>query len=167
MLYADSIPTPDVPESRLQEDREHINNILARNGDNSERAAALRLSMGQTMHDHVGVYRNQKDLEEAQAIVANLKERFQYVSVDDKGKVFNTDLLFALEVGLMLDVAEAIVASALYRTESRGAHFRTDFPDRNDDDWLKHTLVYQSGKGARLETLPVTITQWQPARRTY
>ena len=67
----------------------------------------------------------------------------------------------------MLDVAEGIVASALYRTESRGAHFRTDYPDRNDDDWLKHTLVYQSGKEARLETLPVTITQWQPARRTY
>ena len=167
VLYADSISTPDVPESRLQEDREHISSILARNGNNGERAAALRLSMGQTMHDHVGVFRNQKDLEEAQAIVANLKERFQNVSVDDKGKVFNTDLLFALEIGLMLDVAEGIVASALYRTESRGAHFRTDYPDRNDDDWLKHTLVYQSGKGARLETLPVTITQWQPARRTY
>ena len=167
VLYADSISTPDVPESRLQEDREHISSILARNGNNSERAAALRLSMGQTMHNHVGVFRNQKDLEEAQSIVANLKERFQNVSVDDKGKVFNTDLLFALEIGLMLDVAEGIVASALYRTESRGAHFRTDYPDRNDDDWLKHTLVYQSGKGARLETLPVTITQWQPARRTY
>ena len=167
VLYADSISTPDMPESRLQEDREHISSILARNGNNGERAAALRLSMGQTMHNHVGVFRNQKDLEEAQSIVANLKERFQNVSVDDKGKVFNTDLLFALEIGLMLDVAEGIVASALYRTESRGAHFRTDYPDRNDDDWLKHTLVYQSGKGARLETLPVTITQWQPARRTY
>ena len=115
----------------------------------------------------MGVFREEAGLEKAQGIIATLKERYQNVSVDDKGKVFNTDVLFALEVGLMLDVAEAIVASALFRTESRGAHYRTDFPDRNDDDWLKHTLVFSDESGPRLETLPVTITQWQPARRTY
>ena len=167
VAYAQSIAEPEIPDARLQEDQEHINGILARDGDTGERAAALRLAMGQAMHRHVGVFRDQSGLEEAQAIVTNLKERYRNVGVDDKGKVFNTDLLFALEVGLMLDVAEAIVASALFRAESRGAHFRTDFPDRNDEDWLKHTLVFHTGKAPRLETLPVTITQWQPTKRTY
>ncbi len=167
VAYAQSIAEPEIPDARLQEDQEHINGILARDGDTGERGAALRLAMGQAMHRHVGVFRDQSGLEEAQAIVATLKERYRHVGVDDKGKVFNTDLLFALEVGLMLDVAEAIVASALFRAESRGAHFRTDFPDRNDEDWLKHTLVFHTGKAPRLETLPVTITQWQPTKRTY
>ena len=165
--YARGIADPDVPESRVEEDREHIGGILSRSADDGERAAALRLTMGQTMHEHVGVFRDHAGLTQARDTIATLKERFQRVGIDDKGKVFNTDLLFALEVGLMLDVAEAIVAGALFRTESRGAHFRTDFPDRNDDDWLKHTLVYYGDDKPRLETLPVTITQWQPARRTY
>ena len=167
VLYADNIPTPDIPDSRLQLDQELIQGILARDGESGERAATLRLAMGQTMHEHVGVFREHTGLHAARAKMAELKARFKNVGVDDKGKIFNTDLLFALEVGLMLDVAEAIVASALFRIESRGAHFRTDYPERNDDEWLKHTLVYCGENGPRLETLPVTITQWQPAKRTY
>ena len=87
--------------------------------------------------------------------------------IDDKGKIFNTDLLFILELGYLLDCAEAIVLSAIGRTESRGAQFRTDYPERNDEDWLKHILVSYTPDGIQTDYTPVTITQWKPKARTY
>ena len=87
--------------------------------------------------------------------------------MDDKGKVFNTDLLFALELGFLLDCAEAIVLAAIDRTESRGAQYRLDYPERNDKDWLRHILLTYSPEGIRKDYVPVTITQWPPKERTY
>jgi succinate dehydrogenase / fumarate reductase flavoprotein subunit len=96
-----------------------------------------------------------------------LKSRYQNVSVDDKGHVFNTDLLEAREVGYLLDCAEATVAGALARTESRGAHSREDYPERNDTDFLKHTLAYKAEGGPDISYKPVTITKFEPKPRTY
>jgi fumarate reductase flavoprotein subunit len=97
-----------------------------------------------------------------------LHERFQNIALDDHSQTFNTELTAALELSCMLDVAETIVQSALHRTESRGAHQRTDFPKRDDEKFLAHSLVYQQEDGSpRVEYLPVTITRWPPAERVY
>ena len=100
----------------------------------------------------------------------NIKKRLPNISVDDKGKVFNTNLIFALELEFMIDNAEAIIHGAITRKESRGAHYRTDMPDRDDENWLKHTLVYydiNNENNVRVETSPVTITKWEPVKRVY
>ena len=131
------------------------------------RSAAVRLAMGQIMDRNVSVFRNQGGLEEALATVRDLRAQFPEVGVEDKGKVYNTDLFAALELDYMLDLAEVICVASLFRTESRGAHFRTDFPERDDANWLKHTLVYPGEAGPRTDTLPVTITRWQPTQRSY
>ena len=146
-------------------EKARIQKILDR--PNGERWAHIRGELAQSMTDGIGVFRNQASIERAQAKVYELGERYGQVSVDNKGKIFNTDLIFTLEVGFMLDVAKAISAGALFRTESRGAHYRTDYPERDDKNWLKHTHVYKVEDGARVETKPVTMTKWEPVERVY
>ncbi|MGI8916177.1 MAG: FAD-binding protein [Chloroflexota bacterium] len=131
------------------------------------RSAAVRLQMGQIMDRNVSVFRDKAGLEEALETVRGLRAAYPEVGVQDKGKVYNTDLFAVLELDYMLDLAEVICAAALFRTESRGAHFRTDYPQRDDANWLKHTLVYREEAAPRVETLPVTITRWQPQQRSY
>ena len=99
--------------------------------------------------------------------VEELRGRFQKVIVQDKGKTFNTNLMFTIELGFMFDCAESVVLSGLERKESRGAHTRTDMPDRDDENWLKHILVKDSDDGPAISHLPVVITQWQPEVRSY
>jgi len=99
--------------------------------------------------------------------IRELKQRFKSIRVEDKGQPFNTGLSSALQLDFMLDLAEVTIVSALARKESRGAHSRRDYPKRDDDNWLKHTLVYYTKEGPRLDYSPVTITKWPPAARTY
>ena len=134
---------------------------------NGDRVASVRRDMGVTMDRHLGVYRNEEGMTAALADVRKLKERYASVPVEDKGSVFNTDLIFALELGFMLDCAEAIVLSGLERKDSRGAHSRTDFTERDDENWLKHVLVSHSDDGPKVSHLPVVITQWTPEERKY
>jgi fumarate reductase flavoprotein subunit len=135
---------------------------------NGERIATLREEMQKTMEGSAGIYRSGDSLSQAAGKLAELQERFQRVSLDDRSQAFNTELVAALELSYLLDVAEAMVQCALQRTESRGAHQRTDFPERNDKDFLAHSLVYRSPGGPpRVEYLPVTITRWPPAERVY
>jgi succinate dehydrogenase / fumarate reductase flavoprotein subunit len=115
----------------------------------------------------VAVFRDEDGLRTALEIVRRLKEEAQDVAVDDKGKVFNQDVLGALELQFMVDNAEAIVISAIERRESRGAQYRTDFPERNDDDWLKHINVAANGSEPEISYSEVTMTQWEPQERTY
>ena len=96
-----------------------------------------------------------------------LKERYTKASLQDTGRIFNTDLIFTLELGFMLDCAESIVASGLERQESRGAHSRTDYPRRDDTNWLKHVLVTKTPEGPQTSNMPVVITKWQPEERKY
>jgi succinate dehydrogenase / fumarate reductase flavoprotein subunit len=119
------------------------------------------------MMDNCGVYRTGPLLTEALAKVRALKERNEAASIGDHGSVFNTELLEANELGYLLDLAEVMVVGALNRTESRGAHSREDFPERDDARFLKHTLAYQGPKGPTIKYRPVSITRFQPKPRTY
>ena len=120
------------------------------------------------MNDKVAVFRDHAGLTEAHAIVRRLKEEASVAAVDDRGTIFNQDVLGAIELGYMLDVAECIVVGALERRESRGAQFRLDFPKRDDDEWLKHiTLSVNGGDVPHVSYSPVTMTQWEPQERTY
>jgi succinate dehydrogenase / fumarate reductase flavoprotein subunit len=106
-------------------------------------------------------------LEEAKRTVTELKERFQGVVVGDKGKTFNTDLIHTIETGYLLDLADCMVTGAIARTESRGAHSRTDFTERDDENWMKHTLAYADDGEIRLDYSEVTMTKYEPQVRTY
>ncbi len=133
-----------------------------------ERAVTLRDEMQAAMTDHVSVFREAPGLDQAVAKLRELRERFNDVQIDDKGSSFNLDLLEAFELGCLLDSAYATAASAQNRTESRGAHSREDHPERNDDEWLKHTFVHlRSDGGVEFTYKPVTITRFQPKERVY
>ncbi|MSP78604.1 MAG: FAD-binding protein [Dehalococcoidia bacterium] len=161
-----SKPAPKVSEARVQQDEKHIKALLDRpaNGDS---VAKIRLDMGNAMTENVQVFRNEQGMKTALADIKKTQERYKKVAVGNKGKVFNTSLIFALELGFMVDLAEVIVAGALARKESRGAHARTDFPDRDDVNWMKHTLAYNTENGPKLDYLPVVFTQWEPKVRSY
>ena len=163
--YARSINSANISEAVIGMEEQKIGDLFARS--TNERAPALRLEMGEIMHTFTGVFREEAGLLEAQRRIHAVRERFPEVSVHDKGRVFNTDLLAVLELDFMFDCAETIIASALARKESRGAHTRTDYPERDDDDWLKHVAVYHTPDGPAVTYLPVTITKWQPEARKY
>jgi succinate dehydrogenase / fumarate reductase flavoprotein subunit len=135
--------------------------------DNGDRWGKIRLAMGDSMNRNVAVFRNKEGIEETIQELQELKARYASVPVHNKGKIFNTDLIFALELGFMLDCAETIAVSALERKESRGAQFRLDYPQRDDENWLKHIVVSQGEVGPELSSLPVTITRWTPEERKY
>ncbi|MCH2311805.1 MAG: FAD-binding protein [SAR202 cluster bacterium] len=144
---------------------DEIQNLLDR--DTGEMFGQIRLDLGQTMNNHLAVYRDQTGMEKAKSDLAGLKQRYSSVIVQDKNKIFNTNLIFTLELGFMLDCAETTIIGALERKESRGAHTRTDMPDRDDKNWLKHIVVTQVGGKSEVEYVPVNITKWQPQERKY
>jgi succinate dehydrogenase / fumarate reductase flavoprotein subunit len=123
--------------------------------------------MKKVMFDQVGIYRNEKDMLTAIEKVRELQARYKQVKVTDTGKVFNTELISAWELGCMLDLAEMIGVSALNRKESRGGHSREDYPERDDKEWLKHTLITKVDGQIKIGYKPVTITQYQPKVRVY
>jgi fumarate reductase flavoprotein subunit len=142
-------------------------NFLRKNGG-KERIAALRVEMQKTMEDSAGIYRSGAVLQSAADKLRALQERTGDLLIEDRSKTFNTELTSALEFSYMLDLAEAMVQSALKRTESRGSHQRTDFPQRDDAKFLAHSLAYRVPGGApRMEYSPVTITRWPPGQRVY
>ncbi len=156
-----------IPESVVESDRKRIQSILDR-PSSGERVAHIRRDMGNTMSQNVGIFRSPEKLEKQMENLKELRARYDKVGVEDKGKVFNTDLLFHIELGYMLDCAEMITKSAIERKESRGAHTRLDFPNRNDEEWLKHIVLTKQPDGSEKMTyLPVTITEWQPQERKY
>ncbi len=164
--YAKNIDLPRLSEAVQSDEEKRIQEILSRDA-NGDVAAKMRLELGQSMHKNVAVFRDEEGMLETQAKVAELKERYGKVAVQDRGRVYNSSLLFVLELGYMIDCAEAIVASALDRKESRGAHTRLDYPERDDENWLKHIMVYYQPGEPRIDHSPVTITHWQPQERKY
>ncbi len=132
-----------------------------------EKSAGIRQALQRVMMDDCSVFRHEQGLKKALEAVRGLREKARNISVDYVGNRYNTDLMDALELGNMLLLAEAIVASALNRTESRGAHFREDHPERDDEHWLKHTLVQRADSGVSITYKPVTITRFQPKPRAY
>ncbi len=156
---------PDLPPDAAEPVRAELAAIKER--QTGENPAHIRAALADVMMDDVGVYRTAEGLQDAVGRVRALKERYRDVRIGDKGSVFNTDLLEARELGYLLDCAEVVAVSAEARRESRGAHAREDFPERDDTDWLKHTLAHRTDTGPELSYKPVTITTFQPKPRVY
>jgi succinate dehydrogenase / fumarate reductase flavoprotein subunit len=157
---------PTVGRATLDDEGRAIEAIVGREGG-GRRVSEIKADLGKTMDRYVAVFRDEAGLQIALEQVRSLKEEAQNVSIDDKGTVFNQDVLGALELQFMLDNAECIVVSALERRESRGAQYRTDFPSRNDDEWLKHINVAANASEPEISYSEVTMTQWEPQERTY
>jgi len=157
---------PPLPRDAVDSAREQIDRLL--NGKGDESVATIRDEMQRVMMEHVGVFREERGLKIAVDKVRELRERYTRVRVQDRGRIFNTELTEAWELGAMLDLAEIIAVCALNRTESRGAHSREDYPERNDEEWLKHTLAYRTDDGGiDIKYKPVIITKFEPKERVY
>jgi len=149
----------------LERDRERVERLRGRRS--GERIAAVREALGRAMSEHAGVFRTRERLEQGRLALKDIRPRVESVLLQDKSRVFNTELVSALELESLMDLAETIVEGALAREESRGAHARRDFPQRNDTTWLTHTLAFHTSNGPRLDYLPVTVTKYPPKERTY
>jgi succinate dehydrogenase / fumarate reductase, flavoprotein subunit len=159
------MPEPDV-NAGLREDGARLEAILTRPRE-GRRVSEIKNELGETMNRHVAVFRDEQGLQSALETIGRLREEADKAWIDDRGTVFNQDVLGAVELGFMIDCAEATVVAALERKESRGAQFRTDFPERKDEEWLKHIDISLNGDGPEVSYSPVTITQWQPEERKY
>ncbi len=160
---ADYVPLPVEPEGRVREQLDRL-----RTASGKEKASTLQREMQEVMFDKVGVFRTGEGMQEALDKIRELKVRFQEVRAEDPGRIFNTDLLQAWELGSLIDIAEVTTVAALERTESRGAHAREDYQERDDENWLQHSLVCIDPEGAiELSYKPVTITEYQPKARVY
>jgi succinate dehydrogenase / fumarate reductase flavoprotein subunit len=158
---------PSAPPSRLNRDVEQIDAIIARERG-GRRISAIKDELGTMMNEKVAVFRDEEGLTAAAEVVDRLKQEAEVAAIDDRGTVFNQDVLGAIELGYLLDCAQCTVAAAIERKESRGAQFRLDYPDRNDEQWLKHIDVTRDEDGTpALSYSPVTITRWQPEVRKY
>jgi fumarate reductase flavoprotein subunit len=154
--------------AQAQDEEERIRRDLLAGDGGGERLAPLRRELQQTMDGSVGIYRDEAGLRHAAERLAELRQRIRHLALDDHSHTFNTELVAALELANMLEVAEAIVHSARQRRESRGAHQRSDHPQREDDEFLAHSMAYRvAGEAPRIEYLPVTITRWPPGERVY
>ena len=157
---------PSVSEPALEAERKRIfEGLLSKKGP--ENLYDIRRELRSCMDTHVGVFRTGEGLTKALQTIKELQKRYENISIADKGATYHTNLIHAIEVGNLLDLAEVTVAGAVRRTESRGAHARRDFPTRDDDNWLKHTLAFCTNAGPRLDSKPVTITTWKPVERKY
>jgi len=161
-------PVPQNPVQLLaEEEQKRIAKKFLEKEGGKERVNSLREEMHLTMEKNCGVFRTGQGLQEACTTLRELRERFDDVVIDDRSRIFNTDLIAALELDFMLDAAECIAHSGLAREESRGAHSRLDFPQRSDEKFLHHLLAYPTPQGPRLEQQSVTITRWPPQERKY
>jgi succinate dehydrogenase / fumarate reductase flavoprotein subunit len=152
-------------EKPAAEEKRVFNQILGSEG--TEKVAMIRETMKHIMNEKAWIYRRGDQLETGLKEIRQLKQRFKNIKVEDKSRPFNTGMLNALQLDFMLDLAEVTIVCALPRAESRGAHSRTDYPKRDDQNWLKHTLAYCTKDGPRLEYAPVTVSRWPPVARTY
>ena len=163
--HAQTATLHEVPQEKLVSEEKRVAELFHREG--TERISVIRDEMRRVMNEKAWIYRRGDQLESALKEIKELRKRFKNIKVEDKGKPFNTGFFNVLQLDFMLELAEVTLVSAIPRTESRGAHSRTDYPKRDDQNWLKHTLAYYTSDGPRLEYTPVTITKWQPVARTY
>ena len=164
--WAMSHTTVAVPPSLEADTERELRALLDR--DRGERPWSIRDELAETMHENFGVFRREEQMQRQGEIIAGLRERFENVVVEDKGEVFNSDLTQALELGFLLELADCMVVCGLARKESRGAHARPyDYPERDDENYMRHTLVTMEDGQPQLDWKPVTVTKWQPMERKY
>ncbi len=154
-------------QSQANDEQQRIAAQFIRKQGGGERIATIRQAMTSAMETGVGIYRTAESLQKACSAIAILKDRFRNVQLDDRSVSFNTELISALELEFMLDVAQALVHSALFRAESRGSHQRTDYPKRDDQNFLKHSTAYKADGEPRIAYKDVVITRWPPGERVY
>ncbi|WP_168916341.1 succinate dehydrogenase flavoprotein subunit [Microcella flavibacter] len=171
--YASTAELVPMPEDPAKEVRELVERLRTSTG--TERVSVLRKELQEEMDKNAQVFRTEESLESVTKTIERLRDRYQNIGIQDRGKRFNTDLLEAIELGFLLDIAEVVVYSARNRKESRGGHMRDDFPDRNDADYMQHTMAYLTGDAhsadasdhIRMDWKPVVITHYQPMERKY
>lgn len=156
---------PPLPQAMLQAAQDHVAELMSRQGE--ENIYQLRRELRTAMDRHAGVFRTGEGLAQGLEIVRDIRQRARQAPVQDQGVTYNSNLFHALELENLLDLAEVLLTGALARQESRGGHARRDFPSRDDEHWLKHTLAFRTERGPRLEYKPVTITTWKPVERKY
>ncbi|HYT57462.1 MAG TPA: fumarate reductase (quinol) flavoprotein subunit [Verrucomicrobiae bacterium] len=154
-------------EALAADEQRRLDREFLKKDGGKEKIATIRQEMQKTMEEGAGIYRDEQSMQKTCNTLRALRERFKNIIIEDRDSTFNTEVMNALELDYMLDVAETVANSALRRKESRGSHTRTDFPKRDDPNFLKHTLAYRTADGTRIEYLPVTITRWQPEERKY
>jgi fumarate reductase flavoprotein subunit len=154
-------------EALAADEQRRLDREFLKKDGGKEKIATIRQEMQKTMEEGAGIYRDEQSMQKTCNTLRALRERFKNIIIEDRDSTFNTEVMNALELDYMLDVAETVANSALRRKESRGSHTRTDFPKRDDPNFLKHTLAYRTADGPRIEYLPVTITRWQPEERKY
>ena len=170
--YAKTAEFVELPENPEVFVTEQLSALLDSNG--TERVSELRTILQETMDANVQVFRDENTLKEARGVVEELRTRYKNIGIQDKGKRFNLDLLEAVELGFLLDLAEVMIVAALHRKESRGGHYREDFPNRDDENFMKHSMSFRDAeaitediRGIRMETKPVIFTRYQPMERKY
>jgi succinate dehydrogenase / fumarate reductase flavoprotein subunit len=164
--WALSHTTVEVPDSVERDAERELTALLERS--DGERPWGIRDELATTMHENFGVFRREHQMEQQGKIVAGLRERYRNVLVEDKGEIFNSDLTQAIELGFLLDLAECMVVAGIERKESRGAHARPDdYPERDDENFMKHTYVRLVDGAPQLSWEPVRMTKWQPQERKY
>ncbi|UNK45063.1 succinate dehydrogenase flavoprotein subunit [Arthrobacter sulfonylureivorans] len=170
--YAKTTDFVELPENAEAYTIDMIETV--RTADGTERVAQIRKELQDTMDANVQVFRDERSLTEALNVIASLRERYKNISVQDKGKRFNLDLLEAVELGFLLDMAQVMTVAALHRKESRGGHFREDFPERDDENFMLHSMSYLDPEavtdqtaGIRMDTKPVVFTRYEPMVRKY
>ena len=170
--YSKTATLPELPDGAADRTVDMIETMRRSNG--SELIGAIRKDLQETMDTHVQVFRTEETLRTALKDIEALRERYKNVGIHDRGKRYNLDLLEAVELGFLLEIAEVVTVAALHRKESRGGHFREDFPKRDDENFMHHTMTYRDESataegvaGMRLETKPVVITRYQPMERKY
>lgn len=163
--YCEATPMRPFPDSALRDACHHVASVLKR--DEGESIYVLKKGLTDAMEDFCGIFRNKERLARGYELVRELRERYRKAALTDRTDYFNNELLHYLELGQMLDISEAIFLGAMNREESRGSHFRTDFPKRDDEKWLRHTLVYKDGEAFRLDYRPVAVTKFKPEERKY
>jgi len=155
-----------VPEAKFREEESRIfSGLLQQKG--TENPALIRRELRTLMDKHAGVYRTGDSMRQGLASVIELKQRFRGIAIEDKSRIYNTNLMQAIETGNMLDLAEVLLTAGIKREESRGAHARTDFPTRDDEKFLMHSMAYWTGGAPKIEYKPVAITNWKPVERKY
>ncbi|MFQ6087809.1 MAG: succinate dehydrogenase flavoprotein subunit [Candidatus Methanofastidiosia archaeon] len=163
--YVEKTDFGEIPEKRIEDAKKEVNWVLENDG--GEKVAELRETLQEVMMNLCGIFRDEEKLRRGLRRVRELQKRFKDISIDDKGMLFNTDLIEAIELSHMLDFSEVIVEGALRREESRGSHFRVDFPKRDDENFLKHTLCYKTKEGLKFKYKNVIIIKHKPMERRY